>query len=714
MLIAQRSAKLSVLFSKFKLRPYICRPFSSIPSLLSLCNKPHLLHQVHSRFIIHGLHQNPSVSSELILRYSNLGCLDLSVGVFHSIDHPEASICSAILKSLSSHGKWDNAFIIFRQILAKSIITDESAYTSVLIVCSNLSSIEPGFQIHAQVLKLGFEAIVNLSTSLVSMYRRHGAFVDARKVLDEMPVKSLAAWTEVMSGFSDSDFSEESLRLFRRLRLEGFKPDSATIIYLLRSCVNLNYLRTGKFLHLLIILYNMAENLSVMTALLTMYCKLGSSQMARLLFDNMEFKDSAVWNVMISGYSQNKQPDLAMELLRKMVESGLRTDLFTAISSLAAASLLKSLAHGEEIHCHVIRNGTNSQISVDNSLIEMYCQCGRPEKAKRIFDSLSNKSVASLSSMIKGYARNEFPHEALLLFKEMGFCGVRSDPIIIMMVLPACVRLGAMELVKSIQAYSIKQGLISLITINTALLVSYAKCGCIEMAEKLFVEGDRKLRDLVSWNSIIGAYSKHGNWRKCFELYKNLKESEVMPDEVTFLAVLTACVNSGLVKEGCECFGEMVDKFSLQPDQEHYACMVDLLGRFGRLEEAINIVENMPFPADERVWGSLLSACKLHSDTRLAEFAARNLIDLEPENAANYVLLSNIYAAEGNWEVVAKMRNMLRRTGLKKIPGFSWLEINGHVHRFCVLDQNHPDSAKIYDMLKALELEIKADEELVC
>ncbi|KAI0495720.1 hypothetical protein KFK09_022023 [Dendrobium nobile] len=512
-----------------------------------------------------------------------------------------------MLRILSSHQKYEKTLIIFRQIMAKYLFLDETTYLCVIRACSNLSSIEAGLQVHSLVEKLGFDAHLDVGTSLVYMYGRHGAINDARQVFEQIPVKNSTSWNEVLSVFSKHGDGKEGLRLFKRLRFEGFMPDSSTIICLLRVCIDLNCLEMGRSLHLLIILYNLVADLSIMTVLLTMYCKFGSLDAARLLFDKMVVKDLAVWNVMISGYSQSMHPKQALELLRDAAKLGLRPDLFTAIASLAAVTQLKSLEFGQQLHGAVIRHESDCQISVHNSLIKMYSLCGNPEKSRVIFDSLERKTMASWSLMIKGY-------------------------------------------VKNVQVYSIKQGLNLLISINTALLVSYAKCGCIEMAQKLFDEGDIKLRDIMSWNSIIGASSKHGYWKPCFKLYEQLKESEVLPDQVTFLALLTACVNSGLVTEGWACFSEMVDKFSIQPGQEHYACMVDLLGRLGHLEAAVNVIEKMPFKADVHVWGPLLSACKLHKEASLTEFAAWKLIELEPENAANYVLLSNIYAFAGNWK----------------------------------------------------------------
>ncbi|KAK2990826.1 hypothetical protein RJ640_004189 [Escallonia rubra] len=462
------------------------------------------------------------------------------------------------------------------------------------------------------------------------------------------------------------------------------QPYSVNIINLLRESVDLNSLIMGKIVHCLILMRNFWRDLSVNTALLTMYSKLGCSEDARLLFDKMPERDCVVWNLMIAAYSRSGCSIESLKLLAKMVRSGTRADMFTAIATLSSIGELKCLKGGKEMHAHVIRNGSDYQI----------------------FDSVTNKTVVSWSSMIKGYVCHEQFYDAFSIFMKMKLDGFKVDSITVINVLPACVNVGALEQVKYLHGYSVKGGLYLMQSVNTTLLVSYAKCGCIEIARKLFDEEEITGKDIITWNSMISAYSKHGNSMQCFELYNQIRHSKLKPDRHTFLGMLTACVNSGCVKEGWECFKEMTEKYGCQPNQEHYACMIDLLGRAGHMKEASELRKSMPFEPDARVLGPLLSACKLHPNTSLAEFAAQRLISMEPKNAGNYILLSNIYAAAGKWDRVAKMRTFLRDRGLKKNPGCSWLEINGKVHEFRVADRSHPLSDDIYAILGDIEMEI--------
>uniref|UniRef100_A0A803QEJ1 Pentatricopeptide repeat-containing protein n=1 Tax=Cannabis sativa TaxID=3483 RepID=A0A803QEJ1_CANSA len=695
MLSSQRSRSLFSDIFTLKIPHFPCnqtRLFTTFSSLFNLCTKPQQLKQIHARFILHGLQQNSTLSSKLIDSYAELGFLSLSQRVFDSITEPSSGLYNAMLRNLAKFGDFDKTILFYQYMVRESMFPDEETYPFVLRSCNGLGDGLNRKMIHGHVVKLGFD-----SFSLVV------------SGLEENPVSRLDFWNfHISEASSQSGNGEESFHLFKRMRMELIEPNSVTLINLLRSSVDLKSVRVGKSVHCLVLVSNLGIDLSVNTALLSMYAKLGALKYAKLLFDKMPEKDCVVWNIMISANSRNGCPNEAIKLLRGMGRSGIRADLFTALPVISSITRLKSIDWGKQMHAYVIRNGLDYQVSVHNSLIDMYCECDKLNSARKIFELLENKTLVSWSTMIKGCVTHDQSVDALSHFSNMKSNGFKPDFITIINILPACVNIGALENVKYFHGYSMKSGLSSLSSLNTALLVSYAKCGCIEMAQKVFDEEKINNKDVITWNSMISAYAKHGDWQQCFELYRKMKQSNMKPDQVTFLGLLTACVNSGLVKEGKRVFKEMMELFGCQPNQEHYACMVDLLGRAGHVNEAKELVKSMPFEPDARVWGPLLSACKMkHSETDLAEFAAEKLISMEPKNAGNYILLSNIYAAAGKWDGVAKMRSVLRDKGLKKTPGCSWLEINGKVHEFRVADRSHPRSEEIYTVLRKLELEFK-------
>ncbi|XP_058727546.1 pentatricopeptide repeat-containing protein At1g08070, chloroplastic-like [Vicia villosa] len=629
------------------IKPFQTRFFTTTSSILNLCTKPQHLQQIHARFFLHGLHQNSSLSSKLIDSYSNFGLLHFSHKLFHYTENPDSLLYNAYLRSLFRFGEYEKTLFLYKEMVEKSMCPDEDSCFSVL-KCWN---------------------------GLIYEAYESGKFV-------------------------------ESFQFFCRMRKENVQPNSVTVINLLRVSIELNSLKMGKVLHSLVVVSDLCKDLTVNTAVLSMYVKLGDLEDARMVFEKMPEKDVVVWNIMISAYSGKGYSKESLELLYCMVRSGVRPDLFTAIPAISSITKLKFNEWGKQMHAQVMRNGSDYQVSVHNSLIDMYSMCDNINSAQKIFGLIVDKTVVSWSAMIKGYAMHGRCFEALSLFVEMKLCGTKVDFVIVINILPAFAKIGALHYVRYLHGYSLKTNLDSLKSLKTSLLSSYAKCGCIEMARKLFDEEKNSHKDIIAWNSMITAYSNHGEWFQCFQLYDQMKLSNVKPDQVSFLGILTACVNSGLVEKGKEIFKEMVEIYGHQPSKEHNACMVDLLGRAGKIDEASEIIENSRLNSDAKVYGPLLSACKMHdSESDFAELAAEKLINMEPKNAGNYVLLSNIYAAAGKWEKVAKMRSFLRDRGLKKIPGCSWVELNGLVHEFRVADQNHSRAEDIYSVLKVLEFE---------
>ncbi|KAG4949697.1 hypothetical protein GLYMA_15G195800v4 [Glycine max] len=679
------------------------RFFTTSSSVLDLCTKPQYLQQLHARFFLHGLHQNSSLSSKLMDCYAKFGLLNTSQRLFHFTENPDSVLYSAILRNLHQFGEYEKTLLLYKQMVGKSMYPDEESCSFALRSGSSVSH-EHGKMVHGQIVKLGLDAFGLVGKSLIELYDMNG-LLNGYESIEGKSVMELSYWNNLIFEACESGKMVESFQLFCRMRKENGQPNSVTVINLLRSTAELNSLKIGQALHAVVVLSNLCEELTVNTALLSMYAKLGSLEDARMLFEKMPEKDLVVWNIMISAYAGNGCPKESLELVYCMVRLGFRPDLFTAIPAISSVTQLKYKEWGKQMHAHVIRNGSDYQVSIHNSLVDMYSVCDDLNSAQKIFGLIMDKTVVSWSAMIKGCAMHDQPLEALSLFLKMKLSGTRVDFIIVINILPAFAKIGALHYVSYLHGYSLKTSLDSLKSLKTSFLTSYAKCGCIEMAKKLFDEEKSIHRDIIAWNSMISAYSKHGEWFRCFQLYSQMKLSNVKLDQVTFLGLLTACVNSGLVSKGKEIFKEMVEIYGCQPSQEHHACMVDLLGRAGQIDEANEIIKTVPLESDARVYGPLLSACKIHSETRVAELAAEKLINMEPKNAGNYVLLSNIYAAAGKWDKVAKMRSFLRDRGLKKTPGYSWLELNGQVHEFRVADQSHPRWEDIYSILKVLELE---------
>ncbi|KAL6861442.1 hypothetical protein ACP4OV_017142 [Aristida adscensionis] len=345
--------------------------------------------------------------------------------------------------------------------------------------------------------------------------------------------------------------------------------------------------------------------------------------------------------------------------------------------------------------------------AVYNALLSAYARGGLVDGAERLFEEMPERNVVSWTAMVSGYAQNGRHEKAVETFLEMWQrAGVQPNELTISSVLPACAHVGAMELGRKVEEYSRGKGLMGNVYVANALVEMYAKCGSIRQAWEVF-QGIGRRRDLCSWNSMIMAFAVHGLWREALGLFHKLRMTGVKPDGITFVGVILACTHGGLVDEGKLLFNLMRGEFGLKPRIEHYGCMVDLLGRAGLLEEADNLIKSMPVEPDAVIWGALLGACSFHGNVELAKVAVNKLICLEPENTANLVILSNIYASCGKWDGVARVWKLLKEKDHKKSAGYSFIELDGKMHKFMVEDKSHPRFEEVYKILDTVTLIMK-------
>ncbi|PIA27670.1 hypothetical protein AQUCO_07600081v1 [Aquilegia coerulea] len=500
---------------------------------------------------------------------------------------------------------------------------------------------------------------------------------------------------------------------------------------ILNSCSSLNHL---KAIHARIITNGFSKNLSLVTKLITLASNLSPTMYyARKLFDEIPHKDVFIWNTLIRGYADCGPCREALMLYRNMHLSGLLPDNFTFPFVVRSCAVISAFREGKEVHCNIIKNGFDSDVYVQGSLVTMYSQSGETLSSEFIFDEMTVKTIVSWTAMIAGYVQNGSFEDGLRVFWKMVASGTRPNAVTLVSILPACARLELLNLGKSIHGYGVKLGVDSDISFVNSLIALYGKCKDLERAWLLFDQMD--VRNLVSWNAMIAAYEQndtgreaiklfermlrekvefdyitmvsvisaylaknvfeklpersvvswtamigacatHGYADYALELFSDMPKKRVRPNSFTFIAVLTACRHSGLVEEGRGHFQSMTRDYKIMPGVEHCACLVDLLGRAGQLSEAYDFIKKMPVRPDAGVWGALLGACRIHGNLDLAELVAEHLFELDPQTVTYYVLMSNMYAEAGRWEDVAKLRKLMEQKELKKISGQSLVEIN--------------------------------------
>lgn len=439
------------------------------------------------------------------------------------------------------------------------------------------------------------------------------------------------------------------------------------------------------------------------------YSRAGRLKEARRLFDEMLERDNFSWTAMISGYVRHDRPRDALGLYRVMQRAeGSTCNRFTISSALAASTAIQSLRLGKEIHGHIMRTALDSDAVVWSALSDLYGKCGSIEEARHIFDQTLDRDVVSWTAMMGRYFEDGRREDGFSLFREfMRKSDIRPNDFTFAGVLNACADVAAEGLGKQVHGYMTRVGFDPSSFAASALVHLYSKCGNTESARISF-KGIAK-PDLVSWTSLVTGFAQNGQPEEALQLFESLLQSGTRPDHITFVGVLSACTHAGLVDEGLAFFHSIKDKHGLIHTADHYACIIDLLSRSGRLREAKEFIDKLPMKPDKYSWASLLGGCRIHGNLELAKRAAEALFEIEPENAATYVTLANIYAKAGMWTEVMSIRKSMDDKGIVKKPGLSWIEIRRKVHVFLVGDTSHSRTKEILDFLGELSKKMKGE-----
>eukprot|EP01018_Ginkgo_biloba_P030327 Gb_08618 [translate_table: standard] len=688
--------------------PPIAFYINTYASLLQACANMKALREgklVHARMLITGTELDVFLGTILVSMYAKCGSFVDAQLVFYKIPKPNVFSWNALIRGYIMHGCCEQVLTLYHQMQSVGIQPDNFTFPFVLKACADVADLQQGKDIHDYIIRSGFESDVYVQNCLLAMYAKCGSIDRARQVFNKMSQRDVVSWNTMIAAYTQNGNCEQALKLFANMHLVGVRCDSVTIASVLPACAQLVALEQGKNIHDYIIKSGFESDVYVGSALVDMYAKCGSLEIARQLFDRMSRKNAVSWNAMSTGYAQSGRASEAMELFRQMLMEYVKPNSGTVASILSASAHLIALQLGKEMHGYATKNGFESDVFVGTALIDMYAKYNCLESASKLFDKLFERNVVSWNAMIAGYVQKKHPNEALKYFRQMQQEDVTPNAVTIAIILSACACLAALQLGKEIHDYIIRTGLQSIIFVANALIDMYAKCGSIEVAGYVFDQ--MSVRDVVSWNAMIMGYGIHGYGQDALTHFEQMQQAGIKPDHITFIGVLSACSHAGLVNEGWRYFDCMRQDYHITPTAEHYACMVDLLGRAGQLDEAHDFIKRMPLDPVADVWGALLGACRNHCNIDLGEHVAECLFELEPENTANYVLLSNIYAEAGKWDDVAKVRTMMKEKGLMKRPGCSWIKVKNMDHAFYVGDRSHPQSEKIYAMLETLAVQMK-------
>lgn len=466
-------------------------------------------------------------------------------------------------------------------------------------------------------------------------------------------------------------------------------------------------LKEGEQIHALIVKFGYGFSCGgfVRNTLIHMYATCGKFDIARQLFDEMPERSIISWNSMFAGYSNGGEWEEVVKLFYEMRDSNVAFDEVTMISVLTACGRLGALDLGEWINEYIDANGLKGNSKLVTALIDMYAKCGRIETARNLFDEMLERDVIAWSAMISGYSQSNRCRDALALFHEMQVAKVEPNEVTMVSVLSSCAVLGAFETGKWVHFFIKRKRMRITVTLGTALMDFYAKCGSVENSLEVFEKMPHK--NVLSWTVLIQGLASNGRGREALQLFSSMLDLNIKPNDVTFIGVLSACSHAGLIDEGRQIFDSISRDYGIKPRIEHYGCMVDILGRAGLIDEAYHFITTMPIEPNAIIWRTLLASCKVHKNIEIGEASLKHLVRLAPQHSGDYILLSSIYASVGRWEDALRVRSEMKEKGIKKTPGCTLIEVDGMIYEFFAEDSKHPQSKEIYDTVEDMIDQLK-------
>ncbi|XP_030544100.2 pentatricopeptide repeat-containing protein At2g03880, mitochondrial [Rhodamnia argentea] len=474
-----------------------------------------------------------------------------------------------------------------------------------------------------------------------------------------------------------------AMKAMHAMQRQGIWADAITYSELVKCCVARGAVEEGKSVHKHVFSCGYQPKTYLLNVLLNMYVRFNLLEDAEGLFDEMPDRNVVSWTTLISAYVSKGMNNRALEFLILMLRGGVQPNMYTYSSVLRACADLGML---RQLHSGIIKVGMESDVFVRSALIDNYSKQGELQDALDVFNEMVTKDLGVWNSIIGAFAQNSNGDKALEMYKCMKRAGFAPDQATLTSVLRASTALALLEVGRQVHVHVLKfdRDLI----LNNALLDMYCKCGGLEGANSVFSRMAE--RDVISWSTMIAGLAQNGCSLEAMRLFEQMKHSGTEPNYITIVGVLFACSHAGLVEDGLHYFRSMKRSFGIDPGREHYGCMVDLLGRAGKLDEAVKLINEMECEPDAVTWRTLLSACRVHRNSDLAIYAAKQVVKLDPDDAGTYILLSNIYANNQRWEEVTEVRRSMRVRGIAKEPGCSWIEVNKKIHAFILGDDSHP------------------------
>ncbi|MQM03417.1 hypothetical protein Taro_036196 [Colocasia esculenta] len=669
-----------------------------------LSSAPHAAARTHGRMLKVGAADDTYTWNTILTSYARWVGIAEARKLFDEMSARDAVTWNAMIAAEVSRGGHEGAWDLFGAMMSSGLPFDQYTCGSVLKSVAGSGHLRLGRQFHCLIVKVGLDGNVFAGSALVDMYSKCGSMDDADSVFMLMPERNMVSWNAMINGHVQAGDHAMAFHLLDQMEREGVGPNEATFSSILSLVDRPAFCNLVLQIHGKIIKYGWAMDTIAYNAAITAYAQTGATADALKIFLEMDgIRDLVTWNSMLAAYACDGLAGAAIKLFTEMQRLGIRQDMYTYTSVISACFEQEQHTCGRALHSLAVKWGLEGRIPVSNSLIAMYIKSDHRcsmEDAVRCFDVMDFRDNVSWNSILTGLSQSDLSEEAMKFFRRMQCACLQIDHYAFSAALRSCSDLAVLQLGCQVHSLLHKSGFSRNDFVVSSLIYMYSKSGVIDDARRAFDESSKD--SSVTWNSIIFGYAQHGQGHNVLKLFNVMQELKVKPDHVTFVAILSACSHIGLVEEGRKFLESMEPIYGIQLRMEHYACGVDLFGRSGHLEEAKKLIDSMSFEPDSTVWKPLLGACRIHRDMELGTVVARQLLLLEPEEHSTYVILSNMYAASGRWSDRALVQRTMKEGEIRKVPGWSWIEVKNKVHAFNAEDRSHPEVEEIYEKVEEL------------
>ncbi|KAL9239911.1 hypothetical protein vseg_014183 [Gypsophila vaccaria] len=596
----------------------------------------------HGLAIKVGVSENMFVGNALITMYCKCGCLGEAVRVFEELSEPNEVSFTALMGGLVEGRRTEEAFGVFKLMHRTRVCIDAVSLSCIVNAFAKGENDGVSFKVHGRLVhalcvKFGFQNDFHFVNSLLDMYAKGGDMNSANMIFRNLSKPNIVSWNVMIAGYGKTGECDKAMELMEKMTSTGYEPDEITFINMMTSCV-----------------------------------KSGDVGVGRQVFDTMDRPRLSSWNAMLSGYSQIGMYDEAIMLFRTMQSRNVKPDSTTLAIVLTSCAEMEYLEGGKQIHAVSIKATINDDVYVGSSLITLYSKSGKMDIAKFIFDRLPEVDIVCWNSILAGFCANSRVTEAFDFFNAMRIHDMRPTQFSYATMLSCCAKQSFPSAGTQLHALILKVGSLNDVYVGSALIDMHCKCGNVVGARDIF--DAMPVKNGFVWNEMIHGYGQNGYGDEAVHLYSCMIRAGEEPDEITFVAVLTACSHSGLVDEGIKTFESMHTQHGIKPLLDHYTCIIDALGRAGRLREVQTLLERLPCKDDPVVWEVLLSSCRVYGDIFVAKQAAEKLFFLNPRSSTPYVLLGNIYSSEGRWEEARAIRELMDDKDVNKNGGYSWTD----------------------------------------